>query len=296
VNFFIAGRPEPAADALPLADFAHASPNYFDVIGLKMRAGRGFTEADRAAQEKDAGGVAIVNGTFARKFFEGEEPLGKRLLSPDKKQAFEIIGVASDYRPMGAENGSRPQIFYPYLELRSATVVVNSAVKPLSLTQALQSAVWSLDKDIPIEKIRPMDLYVDEWQAQRRFNTLLLALFAALALALALMGIYGVLSNLVTSRVREIGIRMALGARPGMIGALVLRQSMIPVAIGALLGLAGSLALSRFLEALLFDVKPRDPLTLALATLGILAAAPLAIAVPLRRATRVECTEALREE
>jgi len=296
VNFYVAGRPEPAADALPMADFAHVSPNYFGVIGLTLRAGRGFTEADRAVQEKDGNGVAIVNETFAKKFFEGQNPLGQRLLSPDKKRAFEIVGVAADYRPLGAENGSRPQVFYPYIKLRAATVLVNAIVKPQSLTRALQSAVWSLDKDIPLEKIEPMDHYVDEWQAQRKFNTLLLSIFGGLALVLALMGIYGVLSHLVASRTREIGIRMAMGARPGLIGALILRQSLAPVALGAAVGLAGSLTLSRFLEALLFDVPPRDPLTLSLATLAILAAVPLAIAAPLRRATRVDCTEALREE
>jgi putative ABC transport system permease protein len=141
-----------------------------------------------------------------------------------------------------------------------------------------------------------MDSYVDEWLSQRRFNTLLLGIFAGLALVLAMMGIYGVLSNLVASRVREIGIRMAIGARPGAIGWLVLRQSMIPVAIGLCVGLAGSLALSRFLEALLFQVHPRDPLTLGAAAATILLLSPAAIYAPLRRATRVDCTVALREE
>jgi putative ABC transport system permease protein len=165
-----------------------------------------------------------------------------------------------------------------------------------SLAQPLRTAVWSLDKDIPLKKVQPMNSYVDEWQSQRKFTTLLLGLFAGLALLLALMGIYGVLSNLVAARVREIGIRMAVGARPAEIGKLVLGQSMVPVAAGAALGVAGTLALGRFLESLLFQVRPRDPATIVAATAMILLVVPLAIAVPIRRAARVDCTVALREE
>jgi ABC-type antimicrobial peptide transport system permease subunit len=137
---------------------------------------------------------------------------------------------------------------------------------------------------------------VDVWLSQRRFNTLLLEIFAGLALILAMMGIYGVLSNLVASRIREIGIRMAIGASPAAIGRLVLRQSLLPVSAGLAAGLAGSLALGRFLESLLFQVRAHDPLTLALASCTVLLISPAAIYVPLRRATRVECTVALREE
>lgn len=153
----------------------------------------------------------------------------------------------------------------------------------------------AVDNEIPAV-VKTMDFYLDQWQSQRKFNTLLMAIFAGLALGLAMMGIYGVLSNLVASRVREIGIRMAIGARPAGIGWLVLRQSMIPVMIGLAAGLAGSLALSRFLEALLFQVRPRDPLTLGLAACAIVLISPAAIYFPLRRATRVDCTVALREE
>ena len=295
-NFSIAGRPDLPRDSLPMADFAHVSPRYFTTIGLPLKAGRGFTDADLAMNEREKGGVNIVNETFARKFFPGEDPLGKRLLSPDKSQAFEIVGVVADYRPLGADSGARPQTFSPFLRLSSATLVVATAAAPRSFTPALRKAVWSLDKDLPVDKVEPMDHYVDEWQAQRKFNTLLLAFFAGLALALAMMGIFGVLSNLVASRVREIGIRIAISARPAGIGWLVLGQSMIPVAIGIAIGLAGSLALSRFLESLLFQVGPRDPLTLAQVVLAILMVSPAAIYVPLRRAMRVDCMVALREE
>jgi putative ABC transport system permease protein len=167
---------------------------------------------------------------------------------------------------------------------------------PASYSKALQAAVWSLDHDLPADKVLTMDYYRNDIFAQRKFNTLLIGIFAALALLLAMIGIYGVLSNLVASRVREIGIRMAIGASPSEIGQLVLRQGMLPVALGLSIGLAGAFALSRFLDALLFRVPPRDPLTLAASAFVILLISPVALYVPLRRATAVDCTVALREE
>ena len=309
-NFYIPGRPEPSLQSLPIADTAHSSPGYFGVIGLRLLAGRFFTDADLAFTEKDKDAVIIVNQAFARQFFPGEEPLGKRLLSPDKKHASEIVGVVADYRPMGVENGVRPQMFWPDLRLRNATLIVRThpeivrtqseivrtRAEPVSLAHSIQSAIWSIDKDVPADKVLTMDFYLDEWQSQRKFNTLLMGIFAGLALLLAMMGLYGVLSNLVASRVREIGIRMAIGATSGEIAKLVLLQSMLPVAIGLVLGLGGTFALSRFMEALLYNVQARDPLTLALAVCTILLISPIAIYVPLRRATSVDCTVALREE
>ena len=289
-NFYIAGRPDPPIAELPIADMAHVSPAYFGLIGLRLEAGRWFTDADLGKP------VAIVNRTFAKQFFAPGSPLGQHLLDPDKKVSSEIVGVVSDYRAMGVENGTRATIFWPGLGVANASLVVRSAASPQALTDLLRKAVWSVDKDLPAAVVDPMQHYVDEWLSQRRFNTLLLETFAGLALVLAAMGIYGVLANLVASRVREIGIRMAIGATPGEIGRLVLRQAMKPVAAGIVAGLAGSLVLGRFLEALLFDVKPGDPVTLGVAAVVILAVAPAAIYVPLRRATGVDCTVALREE
>lgn len=295
-NFYIAGRPEPSLKSLPIADTAHASPGYFGVIGLRLLAGRFFTDADLAFTERDKDAVVIVNQAFARQFLPGEEPLGKRLLSPDKKHASEIVGVVADYRPMGVENGARPQIFWPDLRVPSATLIVRTRAEPPTLAHSIQSAIWSIDKDVPADTVLTMNFYMDEWQSQRKFNTLLMGIFAGLALLLAMMGIYGVLSNLVASRVREIGIRMAIGATSGEIAKLVLLQSMLPVAIGLALGLGGTFALSRFLEALLYHVQARDPLTLALAVCAILLISPVAVYLPLRRATSVDCTVALHEE
>ncbi len=204
------------------------------------------------------------------------------------------MAVVSDYRAMGAESGTRPTTFHLDLRPPNATLVVRArASLPAA---ALRDAVWSQDRTLPAVEVHPMAFYVDQWLSERRFNTLLLEIFAGLALLLGMLGIYGVLSNLVTSRIREIGIRMAIGASPAAIGRLVLRQSLVPVAIGLAAGLAGSLALGRFLEALLYQVHPRDPLTIALASCTVLLVSPAALFLPLRRATRVDCTVALREE
>jgi Acidobacterial duplicated orphan permease len=295
-NFSIADRPETRGAAGPISDVANVSPQYFSTLGLRLEAGRFFTDADLAFTEQEKDAVAIVNHAFAEHFFKGENPVGKRLTTGGKKQVSEIVGVVSDYRPMGVENGTRPQIFWPFLKLGHASLIVRTTPTPQAVTKAIRNAVQTVDKEIPASKVETMDEYLDYFQSQRKFNTLLLGIFAGLALVLAMIGIYGVLANLVSSRVREIGIRMAIGATPAEIGKLVLRQTMIPVAAGLAIGLAGSFAVGRFLEALLFQVRSHDPLALGLAVITILLVSPAAIWAPLRRATRVDCTVALREE
>jgi len=287
-NFYISGRPDPLLDALFIADQSHVSLSYFQAIGLRLEAGRWPTERDQH--------VAVVSREFVRKFFPNEDPIGKILLNPDHKDPQVIIGVAADYRAFGVENGNRPTLFHIDLDLSHATLVVRGTRPAQSLAAAMRDAVWSLDRNLPAVEVRPMAFYMDEWLSQRRFNTLLLEIFAGIALLLGVLGIYGVLANLVASRTREIGIRMAIGAAPGEIAKLILRQSMIPVFIGMGVGVAGSLVLSRFLESLLYQVRPHDPFSLAAAACTLLVAAPVAIYLPLQRATRVDCTVALRDE
>ncbi len=296
VNFYIAGRPEPPKTSLPMADYAQSSPDYLGLIGMKLLAGRFFTENDLALNEKDRDGVVIVNEAWVRKFMNGEAPLGKRILNSGKKNAFEIIGVVADYRPMGAENGTRPQMFWPYLKLNSASLLVRTRAAPEGMIKSLQGAVAALDKSLPTNKVETMEHHLHYWLSQRQFNTLLMSVFAALALLLAMIGVYGVLANMVASRTREIGIRMAVGATSSRIAALILRQSMIPVAVGLILGLAGSFALRRFIERLLFQIRADDSVTRVLAIGLIVILSPVAIYLPLRRAMSVDCTVALREE
>ena len=294
-NFFIAGRPEPALDALPIADQSNVSPGYFNAIGLRLETGRWFTGRDLETAGSGRAVVA-VNRAFVRKFLPNENPLGKILLDGDKKTSSEIVAVVSDYRAMGAEEGNRPTIFHIAVQMPRATLLVRGGGPAQTLAGELRNVIWSLDRNLPAAEVRPMEYYVDAWLSQRRFNTMLLEIFAGLALVLGMLGIYGVLSNLVASRVREIGIRMAIGASPAAIGKLILGQCLLPVAVGLAAGLAGSLALGRFLEALLFQVHACDSLTLALASCTVLATCPAAIWLPLRRATRVDCTVALRAE
>jgi putative ABC transport system permease protein len=295
-QFMIVGRPEPPRESFPVFDTARVSLDYFGVLGLRLLGGRWFTNADFASAEGNQDSVALVNRSLARQVFGTESPLGHRLLDGDKSRSHEIIGVISDYRAMGVENPQRPEVFFPSVEMASASLVARTSGTLDQLTKQIQSAIWSLDGGIPQTKVSTVDSYLDEWQSQRRFNTLLLGIFAGLALLLAMIGIYGVLSNLVTSRVREIGIRMAIGAAPAEIARLLLRQSFVPISIGLAAGLGGALALGKFVQALLFHVSASDPLTLIFAVAAIVIVSPLALFVPVRRATSVDCTVALREE
>ncbi|HUP03552.1 MAG TPA: FtsX-like permease family protein, partial [Bryobacteraceae bacterium] len=300
-NFLIGGQPDPPDGSMLLSDYANASPNYLETLRLPMLAGRRFTATDqelgeRADAEPSAEGVCIVNQTFQRQFFRGENAIGQVLLDDSRKHACRIVGVVADYRATGAENAARPQIFRPNLRVRGASLLVRTTAPPETIAAGIRKAAYGLDRALTIDQVAPLDRWVDEWQAQRRFTTILLAVFAGLALLLALAGIYSVLSNVVASRVREIGIRVAIGAGPAEISRLVLRQSMIPVAAGMAAGLGASLALGRFIEALLFRVRAHDPVTLAAAALAILAVSPAAVYVPLRRALAVDCAVALREE
>jgi putative ABC transport system permease protein len=295
-NFYIAGRPEPDINAQPIADFAQSSPDYLPMIGMRLVAGRWFTGNDLRLAEGEKGGPVIVNEAFVKQFFPKDQPLGRHLLSADKKRSSEIVGIVSDYRPMGVENGPRPQIFAPDLKLNSATLLVRTAGSPETMVNALREAVRAVDRDLATSKVETMDQHLHYWISQRQFNTLLMTAFASLALLLAAIGVYGVLSNMVASRRLEIGIRMAVGATPRQIAGLVVGQAMTPVAIGLLIGIVGSMALGRFLETLLFQVSANDAATRLLAALSVLLLVPLAILVPLRRALAVQCSEALREE
>jgi putative ABC transport system permease protein len=295
-GFIIGGRPEPSKDALPMADFAQSSPDYLRMIGMRLLAGRFFTDGDLALNEKEGDGVVIVNETWVRKFMNGEDPVGKRILNAGKRNAYQIIGVVADYRPLGAENGPRPQIFWPNLKLNSASLLVRTQAAPERMVKPLQAAITALDKSLPTNKIETMEHHLHPFVSQRQFNTLLMSMFAGLALLLAMIGVYGVLANIVAGRTREIGIRMAIGAPSSKIAGLILRQGMIPVTIGLMAGLAGSFALTRFMQGLLFHVRADDSLTRALAIVVIVILSPIALYLPLRRALSVDCTVALRDE
>jgi putative ABC transport system permease protein len=295
-TFRIAGRPTPVPNETPNADVANVSLDYFRVLGLPILAGHNFTADDVARNAAAKGdGVVIVNQIFATKFFSGQNPLGQRLLL-ENDRPFEIVGLVADFLVMGATSEARPQFFAAGIDSPGGLLLLRTKVPPESLSDAIRLALWSLDQELPAAEVTSMDHIVSEAVADERSMVVLLSVFAGLALLLAMIGVSSVLANLVASRTREIGIRVALGATPTGIGRMVAVHSVKPLAVGLVLGLAGSLALTRVLRSLLVGITPNDPVTLVSAIAAVVLVAPLAMWVPVRRATRVECTVALREE
>ncbi len=268
---------------------------YFSTMQIPIRRGRAFTEADR----RGAPLVVMVNETLVRRFFPGRDPLGKHLaLGGDTTRQFEIVGVVGDVKHWGLENQVNPEMYFSMLQTSpyQMSIIVRSAGDPESLSTPLRKLVTSLDPELPAATVTPLEDVVSESVRPRRFNTILLGTFSGIALLLAVIGVYGVISYATAQRTREFGIRMALGARARDVFHLVLGSGMAMVGVGIVLGLAGGLAASQLLRKLLFEVKPFDPVTYAVTALAIASAAALACYLPARRATRVEPLEALRYE
>lgn len=298
-SFAIEGRVAPAEGRSLSANFNPIGPDYFVTVGAPMLKGRQFTVQD----DQDHPGVVIVNEAFVRHYFPNEEPLGRRLkLGPariwknQRLTSFEIIGVVRDVKSAGLHAASEPTYYVPATQapLQDMTLLVRTATDPASIVPALRQAVWSIDPNQPISNVSTMEKIVADSIAQPRLNMALMALFGALALVLAAVGIYGLLSYAVTQRTQEMGIRMALGAQAGDVLALVLKQGMALAIIGQVIGLAGAFALTRLIRGLLFGVTPTDG-TIFVAVAGVLTTiALLACYLPARRATKVNPLEALR--
>lgn len=287
----IVGRPQPKPGEAPLVDFADVSPSYFSTMGIALKAGRLFTDADVSRP------VVIINEAIARRFWAGSSPIGHSILAGSSpRKPFEIVGVVVDHHQFGADTPVRLQVFYPWLGMNNPIALLRTHSDPLSLASAVTREVFGIDKELAVYHVKSMRQIVDAFLAQRRFITFLMGAFAAIALVLAATGIYGVLSNVVSSSTHEIGIRMALGASAGDVLALVFRRSLVPIAAGAAAGLIAVLALGRFIESLLFSIRARDPLTIGAVTVLVLAVACAATWLPARRAARLDPTAALREE
>jgi putative ABC transport system permease protein len=307
IGVTVEGRPADAQGGGYTVRDRIISPDYFKVMGIPLRRGRYFDEHDGA----DAPGVAIINESAARQIFPGEDPLGKvlstgGLYAPDK---CEVVGVVGDVKFGGLESQADAELYTPYPQLPdqlnqpligSMAVVVRTAGDPSALAGALREQTAAVDKNVPVSSLLSMEEALSNSLAPRRFNLLLLVGFAFVALALAGVGIYGVLSYWVAQRTQEIGIRMALGARPSDITRLVVIQAMKFVLLGLALGAAVALGLARFLSDtlpnLLFGVRAADPATFAFVALLLAAVALAACLVPARRAVRVELVDALRGE
>jgi putative ABC transport system permease protein len=276
------------------------TPDYFHAMSIPVLSGRAFTERD----VNDAPPVIIVNDAFSKRFFAGEDPIGKRIILDDDvtNQPLpprEIVGVVGNVRHNGLDEEEQPEYYNPFFQMpdRQINLVVRSAnADPASLTSIVRGAIKSVDKDQLIWEVKTMNERISQSVAPRRFQMTLLGVFAALALVLASIGIYGVMSYAVTQRTHEIGLRMALGAQTRDVLRLVVGQGMMLAGIGIVAGLAAALALTRVMASLLYGVSATDPMTFAGIALLLSAVALLACYIPARRATRVDPMIALRYE
>ncbi len=278
------------------------SANYFDVMGIPIVTGRGFDSSDEVSDHP----VAIVNEQLVRTFYEGENPLGRRIrpCCGDSTPWLEIVGVAKDVKQGGLEADTGTELYFNYAQSgnlagftpRNMNVVVRTARDPGALASAMRNEVAQLDPTLPLANLQTMDANLSGSLARPRFLALLLGIFAALALALAAVGTYGVVSYFVAERDREIGIRMAMGAESGNVLGMVLKHGGGLAAGGLLLGVIGAFSLSRVMESIVFGIPTTDAATYALAPTVLALVALLACYIPARRATRVDPAVVLRED
>jgi putative ABC transport system permease protein len=271
-----------------------ASPGYFDAMGMKIVAGRGITAADRA----DTRPVAVINQRMARKYFGDENPIGNRLkIEWHDKAAYEIVGIVNDVKRWSlADDQAQPETWFAYAQIRhpSMALAARGPGDPNALAEALRRAAVRVDPEQAVFDVATMGHILDESLQHRRLLMSLLAGFAAIALALAAVGLYGVLAVQVAQRTHELGIRMALGARPADVRALVVGQGLRLVVAGVVVGAACALALGGVLANLLYGVSRADPITFVAVGAALVAVALFATWLPARRATKIDPMIALR--
>jgi putative ABC transport system permease protein len=298
ISFAIEERPGTRSNR-PSSDIAIITPDYFHTLGIPVMEGREFTARD----DSKAPPVVIVNRAFAEQFFPGENVIGKRMQPGASTRdgadpVREIVGVVGNAVQTPLQLQADPIYYLPYKQLIwfVPPIVMKTSVPPAAMESAVRAVVASIDKEIPIYDVQPMDDLLGAGIARPRFQMLLLASFAGIALLLTVVGLYGVLSYSVLKRTREIGVRVALGASRRMVLGLVLKQAMLLVAVGLVLGLAGAFAAGQFLTNMLYGVSPRNPLLLALACCAITLTAGLAAYLPARCAASIDPMQALRNE
>ncbi|HEX3877173.1 MAG TPA: FtsX-like permease family protein, partial [Bryobacteraceae bacterium] len=296
-GFLVEGTPIPRPQDAPSAVFRVTFPGYFETMRIALVTGRDFNEHDNASAPR----VAIINQSMARRAWPGADPIGKRFRLNVKDTYITVVGVARNAEQSTWGQPVANEFYFPFAQnpqdiQRYATFVVRTAGDAAALAPEIEKAVWSVDPDVPIAAVQTMDDVVGRAVWRPRFSASLLAGFAGLALALAAIGIYGVISYGVSLQAREIGIRMALGATSAAVLLRVLREGARLSALGSLIGIAGALLLTRYLESELYQVKAGDPAVIAasVAILGVIAL--VASWLPARRATRVDPAIALRGE
>lgn len=274
------------------------STDYFRALGIPLLAGRTFTDADTSSSQR----VAIVDEAFARKYLGGKA-LGRRISTRTNEKGqpiwIEVVGVAGSAHDTEIGRSPSGEIYLPFLQVdsfRGANFVARTSSDPVVMGMALRRAIWSVDKNAPITDLMTLDQVVAVSVSDSRYQAMLLSAFGALGLILATVGIYGIISYVVTQRTREFGVRMALGAQPGNILRMMVREGMALVAVGITLGVVGALAFTRILGSLLFEIKPTDPVTFVCVAVSLAFVAMAACYIPARRAMRVDPMVALRYE
>ncbi len=286
------GQPDVPLPKRPFVDIEAISPLWFQTMRVPLRGGRDFTAADNAQAPK----VVVVNETFARRFWPDQNPVGKHIIVGRWPAPAEVIGVAADIKNKGIDQETQPQLYlsFPQLPWGNMNLLVRTVVPPQSITSAVRAQIAAVDSEQPVTKIQTVDDLMDKSRAQPHFTMLLVGTFSFTALALAVIGIYGVLSYSVAQRRQEFGIRLALGAERGDILRLVVRQGLLLATAGIALGLMVALLVTRMMSSMLYKVGARDAITFVSTPVVFLCIALLASYVPARRATKVHPIEALR--
>jgi putative ABC transport system permease protein len=301
-DFKIEGRTESESGRPASANFQPVSWDYFRTVGMTIISGRPFTQQD----DQDHPGVAIINEAFARQYLPQGKALGQRIQpvlpaqiwNNERLTSFEVVGIVRNVKSAGWNAESEPTYYLPATQapFQAMTILVRTRNDPATLVSALRNAVQTIDPTQPVTNIRTLDQIVSDSIAQPRLNMLLMGLFGGLALILAAVGIYGLLSYAVTERTREIGTRMALGAQVPDVLRLVLKQGMTLALIGEVIGLVGAFALTRVIRGLLFGVAPTDAMTFIAVAAVLTSVALLACYFPARRAAKVDPLVALRHQ
>ncbi len=295
-GFNILGRPAPPPGQARIAWIRRVTAGYFETMEISLIAGRGFRDSD----DPDTPRVVVINETLAERYFPNQDPLGQRIYfgNPDPLYQREIVGVVENVKNFGIRRESPNAIYFPYRQLSSTAmfIAMETAGDPEALIPSVRRAVAEMDANLAVANIGTMESLLQGSLGSDRFTALLLSLFAGLALVLAAVGLYGVVSYNVSQRLREMGVRIALGAVSGDIHRMVIGRSLVLVGMGIGAGLVGAFGVSRLVTGLLYEVSPADPVTLAVTALALVLVAMAASAIPARRATRLDPVAVLNSE